>query len=188
MAGDGDNNAILIKLGIMENEIKSMAKIMERFGEILEKQVEQDTVIKEARNDINICFDHIRDIQVKGTNVCSNHNAQFARYEQECKARGDLLDFRMSEIEKEIERRFKEYTKILDKISNTAEKMEKSFNATCKAKDEDIKDIVGEEGFLFKLEERINNRFKERNNRMWWLGAFILSPLYAGVVKLIFFT
>lgn len=102
---------------VLENEIKTMSKTMERFADILSKQIEHDTILKEARADINTCFDHIRDIQTQGTNVCSNHNAQFAEYHARCDAKGEELDKEIKDIYEKIRVRDNRFMKIAGVIS-----------------------------------------------------------------------
>lgn len=97
---------------ILENEVKNISKTMEKFADILSKQVEIETTQTAMKEDINFAFQSIRDIQEKGTKVCGHHNTQFAKYHEQCNMKSREFEKSIEELGSKIKLRDARFMKI----------------------------------------------------------------------------
>lgn len=103
---------------VLENEMQNLSKTMERFADILTRQVEIETDQRNMREDINHAFDAIRVVQENGTMLCGEHNAQFAKYHEQCNAKGEHFSEKIEDIEDKIKVRDARFMKIATVISS----------------------------------------------------------------------
>lgn len=162
-------NSLVTSNGIIQNEMKNISKTMERFAEMLEKQIEHDNKLVRVQEDVDEAFTLIRNIEKNGTQQCSNHNTQFAEYDQQAKAGIRILSSELAEIKKEVSFRW-------DEIKEDIHDIKTSFAAACDTKSGDIKEV----------KSVMDARFKARDDRAWKLAFFLLSPVYSGLIALLF--
>ena len=144
--------------------------------------MEQEQKIIDIKEDVQVLFKKVNDVERNGTAVCGTHNARSEKWNEQCKARAEVFSNEITEIKKEMKFKWGEAMRISGQRDQQIRDMDTALNTACTLRDQNIRSLRDEfkddlKDVANEIKTNIRAQFGLRDKIMLGIGLGVFSQL-----------